>query len=131
MTAHTDVIAARCGHYNVDVLAGWKAGIGPRRRIGGTLFDHHPPEHLTGKRYSDWLLGYTEAQRYRASAPRKRVCFTGTDPDGKTVVIWRTGWNVRRGPVITRLERAGCTRDVTVDYLDESGQIVRTRYVGI
>jgi len=108
----TDKLAALVDQFaykfNVDVLSGWEAGIQSARA--------QAPEHLTGARWSDWMVGREAARTYLAT---RRTFFTGYTPDGKTVEVVRKGW-VARGPVVSQLERKGVTGDVFVTYIDAS-----------
>jgi hypothetical protein len=122
-----DIITARVGKFNTDVLAGWEAGMNGKQRIGGKLYERHPPEHLQGQRYADWLTGKEAAQRHKASSHRS-THFAGKGPDGDMLVV-RKGW-VARGKVITQMEKAGARGDVFVYYF-ENGNIVRTVQCGI
>lgn len=91
---------------NVDVLAGWEAGIKSARA--------QAPGHLTGSRWADWAKGRDAARHYLAT---RRTFFTGYKPDGSKVEVARNGW-VARGPVISQMERNGVTGDVFVTYID-------------
>lgn len=96
------------GEVNVDVLAGFEAGMRSVRA--------RAPEHLTGKRWTDWINGRDAATRYLET---RKTFFAGETPDGKKVEIVRKGW-VARGPVVSQMERKGVTGDVFVSYVDAS-----------
>lgn len=52
---------ARVEHYtgrvNVDVLAGWEAGLKGKERLAGRLWPRQAPVHLVGQRFADWSWG--------------------------------------------------------------------------
>lgn len=129
---HTEfaTVSAWCDRPNVDVLAGWEKGIGPLQREGRKLFDHTPPSHLTGQRYADWTRGYEAGKRYRQAYLVKVVHFVGQDKTGKQVVLRFKGWSVKRGTIIARLEKQGCSGDVNVYYFQGS-ELKRTVRRGI
>lgn len=130
---HTSVetVSEHCGYINVDVLAGWEKGIGPRRRVAGRFCDHWPPEHLGGTRYNDWMTGYRSGQRYRESVlSNKSMHFVAYDKNDNQVVVRRKGWNTPRGTVVSQLAKRGCAGDVLVYYF-ESSKIKRTVKCGI
>lgn len=125
-----DLIVDRVGYFSVDVLTGWEAGLKGKERIGRRLFDRVPPDHFQGQRRRDWYAGHRGALRYRDRIEAARsVSFVGECKDGQ-VTISRKGWSVKRGEIVTRLERAGCYGDVMVFYW-EGSKIVRTIRCGI
>lgn len=93
---------------NVDAVAGFEAGMRSVRA--------QAPEHLTGKRWTDWKEGRDAAARYLAT---RRTFFTGETPDGRKIEVVRKGW-VARGAVVSQMERSGVTGDVFVTYVDAS-----------
>ena len=119
-----------CAYVNVDVLSGWEKGIGPKRKVCGRLYDHWPPEHLTGQRYADWMIGYKAVQRYRKTDMSKSVHFVAYNKQDEQVVVRLKGWSAKRGQVLSRLEKQGCAGDVMVYYFDGS-DIKRTVKCGI
>ena len=127
-----DLIVDRVGRFTTDVLVGWEDGLKGKKRYrpGGRLFDREPPEHFVGPRIIDWTDGYRAALVYRERYMKRDVAFIGTGPDGKDMRVERKGWGVRRGEIVTRMERAGCRGDVYVFYR-ENGNIVRTVKCGI
>lgn len=129
---HSDIktIAFWCGQPNVDVIAGWEKGLGPRQRIGRKLFDYSPPAHLTGQRFVDWSQGYQAAQRYRKAYLVKAVHFVGEDASGARTVLRFKGWSAKRGTIVSRLEKLGCRGDVMVYYF-EGSELKRTVQCGI
>ncbi len=131
MATATDVklVEKEVGHVNTDVLDGWETGMRGKQRVAGKLYSRDAPEHLTGNRLADWLIGRNAAERYRAASPAKYTHFVGRKSSGEEVVIRRKGW-VARGPVITRMEQMGCMGDVMV-YLFLGGDLKRTVRCGI
>jgi hypothetical protein len=126
-----ETVKKHCGGaFNTDILAGWEKGVGPQRKIGGRLYDHWPPEHLEGKRRDDWFWGYRCGKDYRRLYMRRAVHFTAYDQAGEAVTIVRNGWGVRRGQIVSRLEKMGCAGDVMVYYFEDC-KIVRTVKCGI
>ena len=127
---HTSVetITAQVGRWDLDIAAGWEAGLLGKTRVGGRLFDRHPPEHFlekkNGQRLDDWIAGRDAALRYRKYVMYRSVHFVGNSTKGEMLVV-RKGWGVRRGEVITQLEKNGCFGDVRVYYF-ECGKIART-----
>ncbi len=91
---------------NGDAMAGFEARMASARAFA--------PEHLTGKRWSDWREGCAAAERYLAT---RSTHFSGVKPDGTEMKIVRKGW-VARGPVVSQMERNGVTGDVFVSYVD-------------
>ena len=132
---HTSVetIRQEVGFWNTDVAAGWEVGLQGKERVGRSLHNRLPPDHLrepkNASRLVDWLAGRDAAQRYRAREVQRFTHFVGQKPDGVQIMIERKGW-VARGPVVTRLQRLGCTGDVKVIYFDNH-KIVRTVDCGI
>lgn len=124
------VITKWCGAFNVDILAGWEKGIGPKRKVGGRLYEHWPPEHLGASRATDWRLGYKEGQRYKLAELARSVHFVAYGREGNQVTIRLKGWSAKRGTVITRLENQGCAGDVNVYYF-EGSELKRTVKCGI
>lgn len=126
-----ETIERHCGRWDVDILSGWEKGIGPKRRVGCRLYDHSPPDHLTGERYADWMLGYRRGQEYREKMLQQReIHFVGKTRDGEEVVIRRKGWSSDRGRIITQMARRGVLGDVWVFYF-EKGDLVRQVRCGI
>jgi hypothetical protein len=124
------LVATYVDRVNVDVLTGWEAGIQGKERIGRKLFDRVPPEYYEGQRRHDWYAGHRAATLHRELRLVRSVSFLGNTPDGESVRIERKGWGVRRGEIVTRMERMGCRGDVSVFYR-EGGNIVRTVNCGI
>lgn len=125
-----DLIVDRVGRFTTDVLVGWEAGTQGKQRVGGKLFDRHPPEYFEGQRREDWYAGYRSGMAHREEkASSRTVVFIGENAEGQ-VTIRRKGWGVRRGEVVTQMERKGCYGDITVMYWDGS-MIVRTVNCGI
>lgn len=125
-----DLIVDRVGRFTTDVLVGWEAGTQGKQRIGGKLFDRHPPDYFVGSRLSDWYAGYKAGLTYHGEkASRRTVVFVGENAEGQ-VIVHRKGWGARRGEVVTQMERKGCYGDVTVMYW-EGSKIVRTVNCGI
>ena len=97
-----------CRAINVDVLAGFEAGL--------RSTSAQAPEHLSGNRWGDWREGMDAAIRYLAT---RQTFFIGETRNGERVEVIRKGW-VARGPVVTQMERKGVTGDVYVTYIDAS-----------
>lgn len=130
---HSDpeTIRRYCGELDVDVWAGWEAGLLPRKRVYGRVRDRDPPEHLTGDRYVNWIHGYSKARAYREDVmPRREVHFVGKTRGGAEIVVRRKGWSVDRGKVVARMARWGIEGDVKVYYF-EASEIVRVVKCGI
>jgi len=120
-----DLIKDRVGRFSTDVLVGWEAGMLGKERVGRRLFDRLPPEHFTGPRRDDWYAGHRAGLAERKSAANeKTVTFVGENKDGNLIVT-RKGWGVRRGEVVTQLERKGAYGLVMVFYR-KGGKIIRT-----
>ena len=124
-----ETVTHHCIRVNVDVMAGWEKGVGPRRKEGGRLYDHSAPDHLTGQRWDDWMMGYRNGKQYRKVSMRRAVYFTGTNDQG-TVEMSFSGWSMPRGRVVTRMIEQGCHGDVYVSYMD-GGEVKRTVTCGI
>ena len=126
---NTQEIAAyikdKCGTYNVDLHAGFEAGLAGKKviRVGTkkvirtvrTAPDHfYEPQNA--KRLTDWRLGQSLGDGYKNRvAPQKLTCFCGTKADGTTMSIGRKG-HVARGPVISMMAKKGVVGDVLVQY---------------
>lgn len=125
-----DLITERIGRCNVDIMTGYEAGQQGKQRIGGKLFDRHPPDYFAGSRCDDWYTGYRVGLAdHERQMSERTVTFAGWN--GKeSVVVSRKGWSVKRGIVVTQLERQGCFGDITVSYWQGS-KIVRTINCGI
>lgn len=120
-----ELIIDRVGRFNTDVLVGWEAGLQGKQRIGGRLYDRHPPDYFVESRRNDWDAGYRAALRERDRASlRREVTFCGHNGT-ESVIVRRKGWSVRRGEVVTQLERKGCYGLVLVQYWRGS-EIVRS-----
>lgn len=125
-----DLIAERVGRFNTDVLVGWEAGMQGKQRIGGKLFDRHPPDYFVGPRRDEWYAGYRAGlAQHKQMASTRTVVFVGENTAGP-LTIRRKGWGVRRGEVVTQMERKGCYGSVTVFYW-EGSKVVRTINCGI
>lgn len=129
MKTDIEMIRTKVGHVNVDVIAGWEAGMRGRERIGGKLYERLPADHLTRPRRLDWYAGQNAAKLYRSSV-RRVTWFTGYTSDGETVEIRRSGW-VGRKRVISQMARRGVAGDVRVLYFHANGNLARTVNVGI
>ena len=133
---HTSIetITKAVGRWNSDIAAGWATGLQGKQRIGSRLYERRPPEHFyepqNTRRFLDWVAGHKAALQYRKLDLCRQVYFTGTKADGSDVVIVRNGWGVRRGQVVTQLEKQGCTGDVRVLYF-EGSTIIRSVNCGI
>lgn len=133
---HTSIetITKAVGRWNTDIAAGWEIGLQGKQRIGRRLFERRPPEHLlepqNGRRLMDWTTGFKGAQEYRKFKLCREVYFTGTKADGSEVVITRKGWSVKRGQVVTQLEKQGCAGTVLVLYF-EGAKVIRRVNCGI
>lgn len=120
-----DLIKDRVGRFNTDVLVGWEAGLQGKKRVGRRLFDRLPPDYFEGQRRDDWYAGHRAGLAARNShTNEKTVTFVGENKDGNLIVT-RKGWGVRRGEVVTQLERKGAYGLVMVFYRKD-GNIVRT-----
>ena len=125
-----DEIVERVGRFNTDVLVGWEAGTQGKRRIGGKLYDRHPPDYYVGPRRDEWYAGYKGGLALREETARNRmVVFVGENAKGP-LTITRKGWGARRGEVVTQMERKGCYGLVCVFYW-EGSKVVRTVNCGI
>ncbi|MES2877540.1 MAG: hypothetical protein V4713_03890 [Pseudomonadota bacterium] len=128
-----EIITAEVGRWDLDIAAGWEAGLLGKKRVGGMLFDRQPPEHFfeakNGQRLVDWVAGRDAALRYRKNVIARSVHFVGNKEGGEVLVI-RKGWGVRRGAVISQLESQGCSGDVRVFYF-EGVKLARTVNCGI
>ena len=125
-----DFILDCVGRFSTDVLTGWESGQQGKQRIGGKLFDRHPPEYFVGRRLADWYAGYQAGlSHHEKEASKRTVVFVGENKDGQ-LTIRRKGWAVRRGQVVTQMERKGCYGSVSVFYW-EGSKIVRTVNCGI
>jgi hypothetical protein len=120
-----DQVTQYAGRFNTDVLLGWEAGQQGRQRIGNLLVERSPPEHFSGNRYTDWLVGYEAANRHKTGSP-KTTRFVGKGHEGQMVVV-RKGWIARaaRAKVITQMQKDGAYGEVDVFYL-EGSDIKRT-----
>jgi len=112
------LISEKVGRFNVDVLAGWEAGLlGKERPYGRKLFDREPPKHLTGTRAADWYAGRDAGYRQKkVIAVRRETLFLGNGERGAIVVV-RKGW-IARAKVVTQMERAGARGVVVVSYTE-------------
>lgn len=120
-----EMIVDRVGRISTDVVVGWEAGIRGKQRIGGKLFDRHPPDYFVGPRLADWYAGYNGGLTHHGEAANKRtMVFVGENDDGP-LTVRRKGWGVRRGEVVTQMERKGCYGSISVFYW-EGSKIVRT-----
>jgi hypothetical protein len=117
------LITEKVGRFNVDIFAGWEAGMQGRERIAGRLFERLPPNHFAGSRLHDWLEGRRCAAQYRQSILRT-VSFYGMKPDGTQITVRRKGWTVDRSSVVSQMERDGVTGNVDV-YYTENGTVKR------
>lgn len=125
-----DLISDRVGRFSTDVLVGWEAGMQGKQRIGGRLFDRHPPDYFVGPRLADWYAGYNAGLAYHGEkASSRMVIFVGENAEGQ-LTIRRKGWGVRRGEIVTQMERKGCYGTVSVFYW-EGSKVVRTVNCGI
>lgn len=125
-----DLIADRVGRINTDVVVGWEAGIRGKQRIGGKLFDRHPPDYFVGHRLADWYAGYNAGLAHHCEkASSRMVVFVGENGEGQ-LTVRRQGWGARRGEVVTQMERKGCYGNISVFYW-EGSKIVRTVNCGI
>lgn len=123
-----ETVQRHCGRWDIDILSGWEVGVGPRRRIGGRLYDHLPPDHLAGQRLLDWLHGYERGKEYRAQLLRRRTThFVGATRDGREILIKRKGWAVDRGRVVDQMARRGVMGDVMVYFFDGPDLVKRIR----
>lgn len=61
---------------------------------------------------------------------RREVHFIGTTATGEQVAIVRKGWNVKRGDIVSLMEKRGCYGDVFVSYF-EGTTLKRTVVCGI
>lgn len=125
-----DLIIDRVGRFNTDVLVGWEAGMQGKQRIGGKLFNRHPPDYFVGSRLTDWYAGYRAGlERHDKKAGDRIVVFVGENGEGQ-LTVRRKGWGVRRGEVVTQMERKGCYGSISVFYW-EGSKVVRTVNCGI
>lgn len=139
-TSTIDIIKQHCGNWNLDIAAGWEAGMLGRERVAGKLFNRHPPEHFyeakNANRLSDWILGRDKAIEYREKARNNKwTFFSAWTHDGQLLTVNRRGWGVARGPIVAKLEKMGAVGDVSVKYYDyslaEGNQVARTVTCGI
>lgn len=125
-----ETIREHVGRINTDVVSGWEKGVGPRRKVGGRLYEHWPPEHLPDGRRADWMEGYRAGKAYRDRWMRKSVMFHGYRADGSSLTVTRRGWGAKRGQVLAQMEKMGIASDVTASYF-EGGELKRTVRCGI
>ncbi|WNV02977.1 hypothetical protein RP726_21005 (plasmid) [Candidatus Methylospira mobilis] len=125
----TDIatISKLVGEVNVDIIAGWEAGLMGKQRIGGRLFERRPPDHFDLSRRLNWQDGYDAACAYKKNLPKKSTHWVGTTADGSMVAIKRSGWRYKHGAILTLLEEKGCGGDVWVSYFKGSDLIKQER----
>ena len=118
-------IKEKCGTYNVDLHAGFDAGLAGKKvvragakrtiRTARTAPDHFY-EPKNANRLVDWKHGQSLGDSYKNRvAPQKLTCFCGAKADGTTMSISRKG-HVARGPVISMMAKKGVVGDVLVQY---------------
>lgn len=119
MSRDLAVIERYVGRINTDIRSGWEVGLQGMRRVGGQLFDRHPPEHLAGQRRADWKDGKAAAARFLES---RKTHFSYQTVEGR-VEFWRKGF-ADRARVVKSLRDKGIFVDIDVCYV-EDGEIVR------
>lgn len=120
MSKDIKVIERYVGRINVDIRSGWETGLMGKQRVGKTLIDRFPPEHLIGSRRLDWFAGQEGAARFLAT---RRTHFQYKGPDG-SIEFWRKGFADRQR-VVKGLRDKGVLVDIDVTYM-EDGQIVNS-----
>jgi hypothetical protein len=97
---------------NTDQLAGYECARdhGRCRAADGKLRDRYPPEHLTGRRYLDWLDGYRRGLADRRG--RRSTIASYQDPQTGEIVARRMGGSHRA--IVERLAAAGVVGDVQI-----------------